>query len=217
VLPTRGWDEHAVEYYARSVASLIEGPIASGVIDIAGPALAEAAELVLDGAVCVAPGARYEFKQWPQERYVRLIRRLAASGIPTILVGHSFDAEIVARIRSATGAPAVIVDDDYRRAAVLRAAGVVVANNSGMAHLAQVAGARVVCVHSHTSPVMWRPWGDGHVNLVGRPGPCACPGLTEFELPVPCGKGIEPESVADAVAGLVGQAPVRLVAEGAGR
>ncbi len=195
-LPTRRWDEHAVEYYARAAGALIDGPIGSGVIDIA------ADDLPVDlpsGAVAIAPGARFPFKRWPA--YASLIKLLDQQGIPSVLVGHSFDRDMIAEVG---GAPVVIIDDDYRLAAVLRACGVVVANNSGMAHLGQVAGARVVCVHSHTLPAMWRPWGERHVNLVGEPGPCSCPDLTEFEIPVPCGRSIEPAQVADAVVGLVG-------------
>lgn len=201
-LPTRRADEHAVEYYARAAGPLIDGPPGPGVVPIAAPDLAAAARLVPQGAVAIAPGARYRFKRWPRSHYAKLVALLAERDVPAVLVGHPFDREFIEPVRAATGAPAVVLDDDYHLAAALRACGVVIANNSGMAHLAQVAGAAVVCVHSHTRPAMWRPWGDGHVNLVGAPGPCACAGLTEFETPVPCGRAIEPERVADAVLGL---------------
>ena len=206
-LPTRGWDEHAVEYYARSAGDLIDGPLADGIIDIAPADVAAAADLLPPRAVCLAPGARFAFKRWPEERYAELAGLLARQGIPTVLVGHSFDGAVIERVRAASGATAMVIDDDYRLAAVLRASGVAVCNNSGMMHLAQVAGARVVCVHSHTLPAMWRPWGTGHVNITGEPGPCACPGLTEFELPVPCGRAIAAETVADAVLGLLAARP----------
>lgn len=198
-LSARGWDEHAVEYYARSAGALVDGPIASGIVEIAPPDLAAAASLLPATAVCIAPGARYRFKRWPEDRYAALIERLGRHGIPAVLVGHPFDSAIIDRLRAATGAAAIVGDDDYRLAAVLSASGVVVANNSGMAHLAQVAGARVVCIHSHTLPAMWRPWGEGHANLTGDPGPCQCPDLGEFELPVPCGRSIDPAAVAEAV------------------
>jgi ADP-heptose:LPS heptosyltransferase len=199
-LPTRRWDEHAVEYYARAAGDLIDGPLATGVVTIAPSDLAAARDLVPPGAVAVAPGARYRFKRWPADAYRRLVQLLAARGVPAVLVGHSFDRDVIGQVG---GAPVLVIDDDYRLAAVLRACGVVVANNSGMAHLAQVAGARVVCVHSHTLPAMWRPWGDGHVNVTGAPGPCDCPDLTEFETPVPCGLAIEPATVVDSVVELV--------------
>lgn len=57
-LPTRRWDEHSVEYYARSASSLIEGPANTHVIDIAEPDLAEAAGRL--PASCVSMNARGE-------------------------------------------------------------------------------------------------------------------------------------------------------------
>jgi ADP-heptose:LPS heptosyltransferase len=198
-LPTRAYDEHAVEYYARAAGSLIATPLGSGVIDIAADDLAAAVRRLPSGTVCFAPGARYRFKRWPAERYAALATLLAEAGVPAVLVGHSFDVPYLDAVSDLVRTPTIVIDDDYDLAAVLAASGILVANNSGMAHLGQIAGARVVCVHSHTLPAMWRPWGEGHENVTGVEGPCPCPDLTQFERIAPCGLDIDPGTVADAV------------------
>jgi ADP-heptose:LPS heptosyltransferase len=199
---SRRFDEHAVEAYARCAGTLIDQPLADGLIDIARSDVERAAARLPDRAVCIAPGARYPWKRWPATRFADLMGRLRQRGLSPVLVGHPADREYINSVRRScpSAPPAELSASMYALAAVLRASGIVVANNSGMAHLGQVAGARVTCVHSHTLPEMWRPWGSWHENVRGEPGRCRCTGLSEFERATPCGLSIDPAQVADAVA-----------------
>jgi ADP-heptose:LPS heptosyltransferase len=212
-LPTRGWHEHAVEYYARAAGDLVTAPLPDGRVRFPADAREWAAAQDVTDVVCVSPGARYGFKRWPEASYGELVRLLRVRGVEAVLVGHRFDAEVVTRIAAEADCRYVLDSDELRLGALMQRAGVVVTNNTGLLHLAQVSGARCVCIHSHTSPDMWRPWGSGHVNLVGAAHPCDCPDIGAFEAPFPCGKRIDPRDVAEAVAQV---APNR-VAGGVGR
>ena len=202
LLPARQRTEHAVEYYARAVEGLLDGPPGPGRLRIGAAELTEAAARLPDRAVCLAPGARYPWKRWPAESYARLAGRLLDEGRSPVLVGHSFDEPYVRAVLALCPAevPAIIADTS-ELATILAAGGTLVANNSGLAALGSAAGARVVCLHSHTLPVMWRPWGPGHVDLVGDPAtmPCRCVGGEPHDLATPCGKGIAVAEVVDAV------------------
>jgi ADP-heptose:LPS heptosyltransferase len=204
-LPTRGWREHAVEYYARAAPELIAGPLPEGRVRLPAQAWQWAADQKVDRAVCVVPGARYGFKRWPAARYAALIGLLRAQGIEAVAVGHQFDAEVITKVAAQADCRIIMDSDELRLGALMKRAGIAVTNNSGLMHLAQVSGARCVCIHSHTSPDMWRPWGRGHVNITGENLTCDCQDIGDFESPFPCGKDIDPEAVAAAVAQLVAE------------
>jgi ADP-heptose:LPS heptosyltransferase len=198
-LPPRGRDEHAVEYYARAVAGLLT--TAPGPGRLVFTDAERAATALPPAAVCLAPGARYPWKRWPAASYAALADRLRAGGLAPVLVGHDFDAPYVEAVRALSPGTPRLVGDVATVGAAMARAGVVVANNSGLAALGAAAGARVVCIHSHTLPAMWRPWGDGHVDLVGSGAgpPCACTGAAPHDLATPCGKAIGVDEVAAAV------------------
>ena len=200
-LEPRRRDEHAVEFYGRSVADLMGGPPGAGRITIAERDVDLARKRLPSRAVCIAPGARYPWKRWPASRVAELARILTAAGLSPVLIGHPFDRAAVDEAAEGSDTPCYLEPDLLRLGAAMQASGIVVANNSGLAHLASAAGARVVCVHSHTLPVMWHPWGAGHVDLTGSQEdmPCTCQGPTAGDLAIPCGRAVPPSLVADAV------------------
>lgn len=192
-LPSRGRAEHAVEYYARAVADLLDGPPGTGLLAIGDAERDAAAGRLPARPVCLAPGARYPWKRWPARSYAELAARLTDHGLGPVVVGHPFDEPHVASVLDLAppGTPHLLADTPVL-AVAMAAAGTVVANNSGLTALAACAGARVVCVHSHTLPAMWRPWGTGHVDVAGdgTDMPCGCSGAAPHDLATPCGKSI---------------------------
>jgi ADP-heptose:LPS heptosyltransferase len=200
LVPPRTRDEHAVECYARAVQPWLTGPLGRGLVTIDPADRRRARDVVPPQAVAVAPGARFGWKRWPAWSYANLVDRLAEAGIPAVVIGHPFDEDVVLDVvgQSRAGVRHVLGDTTFL-AAVLAECGTAVVNNSGLCALAGAAGARVVCVHSHTLPAMWRPWGDGHADIVGRPGPCGCVGPEPHDLATPCGKSIPVTEVLAAV------------------
>lgn len=192
--------EHAVDCYARAVSALLDRPPGPGRIAVPPASREHARGLVAPGSVALAPGARFAWKRWPARAYAKLAGRLADAGIGVVVVGHPFDAAVVAEFREACGTPVnEVVGDTELVAAVLAECGTAVTNNSGLCALASASGARVVCVHSHTLPEMWRPWGPGHTDLVGDTTPCDCTGPDPHDLATPCGKGVPVDDVLAAV------------------
>jgi heptosyltransferase III len=94
--------------------------------------------------VAIHPGATGEYKQWPPERFVQVIERLRAEGIPVALCGGKGDEEILAAIGATLSADVPVLEpgtDISVLAAFLMRAGVCLTNDSGPRHLAVAVGA----------------------------------------------------------------------------
>jgi len=123
------------------------------------------------------------------------------------------DATAVAAIREAAGAPGVVDlagrTDLPTLAAVLAGADVVVAPNTGTAHLAAAVGTPVVSLFAPVVPAArWAPYGVRR-RLLGRQD-AACAGTRARVCPVrghPCLDTIEPADVVAAVEELSGRVP----------
>lgn len=160
---------------------------------------ARAAALVPEGAVALVPGARWASKRWPAEYWRALADRLAARGHQLVAVGS--EAE-----RLLLGGPGVI--DAYglplrATAAVLRRARVVVANDTGLMHLATAVGRPVVVLLGPTVGAFgYLPYGVPTWVLERTIGcrPCSASGSDHCPLGHHrCMIEITPEAVAQAV------------------
>ena len=157
----------------------------------------------------VAPGAQFgPAKRYPPERFARAAERLLATGCtsPVLLVGGRGDAPHTAAVRAAL--PAAIdlagsTDLGTLLAILERAAGVL-ANDSGIMHLAAALGVPVVGVFGSTNPGWTGPLGP-LAGWVSHPVPCSpcyartCP--IDFE----CMLGLEPEAIVDKLLALMQQ------------
>jgi ADP-heptose:LPS heptosyltransferase len=201
-LPPRRAGEHAIACYLRALTSLGVTKAGSGRMALRPAELLAAAELVpVDRpVVCLVPGSRQRWRRWPAERFAALARRLTTSGHHVLVAGHTFDGDAVRRVAAASNAGAYLTSDARALAAVFGAAGVVVANNSGLLHLAAAGGARVVCLQSHLPDGMWDPWGAGHAVLTGVPGiACGCVPNDQGDLGAACAGTIPVAEVERAV------------------
>lgn len=103
-------------------------------------------------------------KRWPAHGYGALAQRLAARGLPSIVVGTRSDADAVDGVRRA--APGVL--DLCGRtslaelAEVARRAELAVGNDTGATFLASALGTPTLMLMSHhTDPLVSAPWGPG--------------------------------------------------------
>jgi ADP-heptose:LPS heptosyltransferase len=151
-------------------------------------------------------GAMSHLKQWPSERWVRLIEDFADWGLITVLTGGPSDrscndalielAPCSARgfVRNAAGATL------QETAGMLAQARLVVSVNTGVMHMAAALGAPLVSLHGPTSSKRWGPIsknavvvdspldGCGYLNL----------GWERPSRPLSCMKCIRYEVVRDA-------------------
>jgi heptosyltransferase-2 len=111
-----------------------------------------------------------ERKRWPAERFETLARRLLASGYRVTLLCGPAERELTQRVHAgATGAE--LFEGSLQEAArLLSSSGMVICNDSGIAHLAAGLGTPVISIHGPT-PVEFGPYGRW-----GRPlRPSDCP------------------------------------------
>jgi lipopolysaccharide heptosyltransferase II len=103
---------------------------------------ARAAPLAPPGFVALAPGASRASKCWPPAHWRALAERLLAAGRSIVAVGGPADRPLLdlPGVVPAYGLPLLVT------AALLRRARVVVANDSGMLHLATAVGRPVVAL-----------------------------------------------------------------------
>ena len=160
--------------------------------------------------VVVHPGASVPARAWPAHRHASLVEALVADGRRVVVTGAPGEAPLTARVVGPGGDGAVDLTGavDWKGlAAVLADADVLVAGNTGPAHLSAAVGTPVVSLFAPTVPAgWWRPWGVPHV-LLGRQN-IGCAGCRARTCPVPghpCIGDVEvPEVLAavDAMAGV---------------
>jgi ADP-heptose:LPS heptosyltransferase len=151
-------------------------------------------------------------------RVTAMVTALAGAGRRVVLTGSAEDAPVVSAACEQARAPGVVNlagrTDLRTLAAVLAGADVVVAPNTGAAHLAVAVGTPVVSLFAPVVPAArWAPYGVPH-QLLGRQD-AACAGTRARVCPVrghPCLDTIEPADVVAAVEKLAERTPARVSA-----
>ena len=113
-----------------------------------------------DGFLAVHPGSGSPAKNWPAERFAEAARRLSG-GRPWLLVLGPAEEE------SAAWPGAVVAREWPLRplGAALSRAGLVLGNDSGVAHLAAASGAPTLTLFGPTDPALWAPVGRSVATL----------------------------------------------------
>jgi heptosyltransferase-2 len=151
-------------------------------------------------------GAEYgPAKLWPRARVVDGCRALAKAGMTPILLGAPRDASLADAITEACGVPSLVgKDEPALLPAVLSAVDVLVAGDTGVAHLAAALGTPVVALFGPTDPRRTAP--RGRVVTLTNPVPCAPCYLRACPIEHPCLAGVTGPQVLDAVTALLGRA-----------
>lgn len=154
--------------------------------------------------VVVHPGASVTARAWRPDLHAALVDDLLGEGWRVAVTGGPHERELAAAV---AGRPRPGVVDLAGRtswpelAGVLAGADVLVAGNTGPAHLAAAVGTPVVSLFAPTvPPERWRPWGVPH-ELLGELG-IACQGCRATTCPVPghpCIDRVPPAAVVDAL------------------
>lgn len=157
--------------------------------------------------VALHPGATAASRRYPTEAFGVVAHDLARRhGLRVLVVGGAEDAAAVMAIRAAGGSgvtPIVGALDLAHLAALLAVAPVLVANNSGPAHLAAAVGTPVVDLYALTN-LQHAPWGVPS-RILSHDVPCK--GCRKSVCPVghhACLRGVAPEEAVEAVLDLLG-------------
>jgi heptosyltransferase-2 len=127
------------------------------------------------GYALLAPGAIYgPAKRWAPDKFIAVGRALAARGLAVIACGGGGEREVCEVVaRTVPGARSLAGRTRLDElAALCAAARLVIANDSGLAHLAAAVGAPTVVVFGSTSSAWTAPLGE-HVRVVQRPPVCS--------------------------------------------
>src|SRR5262249_10491419 len=108
-----------------------------------------------DGPVLIAPGAGRATKRWPVERFAELVRRLAAEGEGTVIVGSSLERSLLEQVAGSPSAAEVrCIADPAELPPVVARCPLAVVNDSGLLHVAEACGADVVAIFGPTHPAL---------------------------------------------------------------
>jgi lipopolysaccharide heptosyltransferase II len=128
--------------------------------------------------VVIAPGTNRPRHSWGAERFAESARRLVAAGGGVVLVGREADRAATAAVRNALGGVAADLTGDTdleTLAGVLAAADLLVANDSGVVHVAAAASCPVVAVFGATDPALSFPWPPRSGRALAEASTCARP------------------------------------------
>jgi ADP-heptose:LPS heptosyltransferase len=116
--------------------------------------------------VGLAPGSRQPQKNWPLDRFADVAASLAANGcVPVFIVGpweHPWVEQLRQRVPAALAPDSVPID---RALALMSRLDVVLANDSGIGHLAASIGVPLVSLFGPSDAERWRPFGE-HVRVL---------------------------------------------------
>jgi heptosyltransferase II len=152
--------------YHAAVEELVGRPLPRGRLQyFLGPRDVASAEKVLEAAgidpskalLGLSPGANWETKRWPAERFAGLARRALASGVQVVVQGNEAEKPLGAMI--ASSAPGV-VDlcgklDLRALAGFISRCSAFAANDSGPMHMARALGVPTLAFFGSTDPAMF--------------------------------------------------------------
>jgi ADP-heptose:LPS heptosyltransferase len=154
--------------------------------------------LARDAYAVIHAGAQLASRRWPAERFAAVADALAADGLKIVLTGTSGEAELVEQVKRAMRAPALQLAGLTTLgglAALAARARLVVANDTGISHIAAAVKAPSVIIASGSDPARWAPLDRQlhrvlHYDTACRPcAHSACP------IGHPCALGVSAEEV----------------------
>ena len=104
--------------------------------------------------VALAPGAGFFTKRWPAEYFVEVARELVRRGMAVVLLGGGQDRDLTEEIRRNISAGAYPLAGDTSllvTAAILKRCRALIANDSGLMHMAEAVGIPLVAIFGSTT------------------------------------------------------------------
>jgi ADP-heptose:LPS heptosyltransferase len=157
------------------------------------------------GYVVMHPGASVPAREWPVQHCAAAVRALTTAGYRVLVTGSAREQQLTAQVAGDTGVDLGGCTDLPTLAAVLDGASVVIAGNTGPAHLAAAVGTPVVSLFAPVVPAArWAPYGVPTVLLGDQHAACRDTRARHCPVPGhPCLSRVRPADVVDAIACLL--------------
>jgi heptosyltransferase-2 len=141
-------------------------------------------------------------KVWARERIVEFCRSAPERGVTPVLLGAPSDADAAADVRREVAAVSLVGrDGPDLLSAVLAEIDVLVAGDTGVAHLAAALGTPVVVLFGPTNPALSAPLGE--VAVMRHSVPCAPCFYRACPIDHPCMRGLRADAVGEAIDALL--------------
>jgi ADP-heptose:LPS heptosyltransferase len=200
-------EEHERARWCRLVSEALGAPADPADLLLRRPARPSS----VAGAVVVHPGAASPSRRWPEERFAEVAGWARERGERVVLTGSAGEAEAAGRVAAAAGVPAEDVvagrTDLADLAALVAGARLVVAGDTGIAHLASAYRTPSVLLFGPVSPARWGPPVEGPHTVLWR-------GRGNGD---PHGAAVDPDLLRIEVADVVAAMAVRLAPRPAAR
>jgi ADP-heptose:LPS heptosyltransferase len=160
--------------------------------------LPEAAGLAPGRYLIVHPGARARARRWLAERFARACDELSEGRLTVVITGSAGERDVAERVRERMKSPALNLAGRTTLgalAALLRNARLLVANDTGIAHLADALRVPSVIVFTASDPVRWAPLDRGLHAAVRREIPCRPCEFPVCPIGHPCARELSVEDV----------------------
>jgi heptosyltransferase II len=163
--------------------------------------------------IILAPGARWQTKQWPVDYFAKLGSDLQKKhGFQPVCIGSQAEVELCSTLAKSMGGKAISLagkTDILAMAAIIDRAQVVVANDSAPMHLSRGLGKNLICLAGPTVPEFgFLPIEEPKVRVLSRDLPCRpCSVHGSVKCPLGhhhCMKEIGVEEVHQAVISMLG-------------
>ena len=161
--------------------------------------------------IALCPGGSRPEKSWEEDRFVELARRLSAEGFCCVVLGGTGDVAVASRVADAgQGLCLAGKTSLFESAVALQMSKAVVANDTGLLHLAAGLGRPTVGIFGPSNPKKWGPRGESHRMLWQNLdcAPCSTYGvMPDCSFGFRCLLEIDVDAVLESVLDLVGVGP----------
>ena len=224
-IPAANYQTHAVDrnYMVSRMLGFESVPLSFD-LAVTGDQRRRAADILRDAGlepetpfVAVMPGARWETKRWPEQRFAKVIDRLAEQrGLPAVLLAGPDEVALCDRVEAycrpsggdgaTPGGRCRLVNLAGRTGlgelvGVLERAAAVICHDSAPMHLAAALGRPLVCILGPTNPLRTGPYTPAaRILQADWPCvPCYLRRLSQCRHEHVCMSSIRPEQVLEAV------------------
>lgn len=143
--------------------------------------------------VCIHPGARWPSRRWPASRFAALADGLAGDGCTIVLTGTREEQPLTQAVSRAMRAPVINAAGRTSlgaMAALLATARLLVANDTGVSHLAAALGMTSLIVCCGSDPRRWAPLDRRRHRVMQADVDCRPCGFRDCPIGHPCATGM---------------------------